>query len=50
SSPHQALRAIRCGAWAVVVGSAITRPQLITARYVQMLTTGREASLAEESP
>lgn len=48
-SPRQALRAIRCGAWAVVVGSAITRPQLITTWYVQMLKTGQEVSLVEES-
>ncbi len=31
--PIQAARALRQGAWAVVVGSAITRPQLITRRF-----------------
>ncbi|MGE5553577.1 MAG: N-acetylmannosamine-6-phosphate 2-epimerase [Betaproteobacteria bacterium] len=49
SSPRQALRAIRSGAWAVVVGSAITRPQLVTSWYVQLLATGREAPLTEET-
>ena len=32
-SPSDARKAIECGAFAVVVGSAITRPQLITRRY-----------------
>ena len=32
-SPSEAKQAIECGAFAVVVGSAITRPQLITRRY-----------------
>ena len=32
-SPSEAKQAIECGALAVVVGSAITRPQLITRRY-----------------
>ena len=31
--PSEARLAIECGAFAVVVGSAITRPQLITRRY-----------------
>ena len=31
--PSDAKQAIECGAFAVVVGSAITRPQLITRRY-----------------
>ena len=31
--PEEARLAIECGAFAVVVGSAITRPQLITRRY-----------------
>jgi len=31
--PAQARRALELGAWAVVVGSAITRPQLIAARF-----------------
>lgn len=33
--PEEAKRALDLGAWAVVVGSAITRPQLIAARFVQ---------------
>jgi N-acylglucosamine-6-phosphate 2-epimerase len=32
-TPEDAARALRLGAWAVVVGSAITRPQLITRRF-----------------
>lgn len=34
-SPEQAARMLELGAHAVVVGSAITRPQLITARYAK---------------
>ncbi len=37
-TPEQARRALELGAWAVVVGSAITRPRTITARFVQSLT------------
>ncbi|MCY3797703.1 MAG: N-acetylmannosamine-6-phosphate 2-epimerase [Chloroflexi bacterium] len=37
-SPEQARRALDLGAWTVVVGSAITRPRTITARFVQALT------------
>ena len=33
--PHEARRALDMGATAVVVGSAITRPETITARFVQ---------------
>lgn len=33
-SPEQVIRCFELGAFAVVVGSAITRPQLITHRYV----------------
>ena len=33
--PEEARLAIECGAFAVVVGSAITRPQLITRRYAR---------------
>jgi N-acylglucosamine-6-phosphate 2-epimerase len=36
-SPDQAYRALSFGAFAVVVGGAITRPQMITARFVQAL-------------
>ena len=36
-TPKQARRALDMGAWAVVVGSAITRPRTITARFVQAL-------------
>ncbi len=33
--PQEARKALELGSWAVVVGSAITRPQLIAARFVQ---------------
>ncbi len=33
-TPEEAVRALQLGAYAVVVGTAITRPQLITARFV----------------
>ncbi len=36
-TPEQARRALDMGAWAVVVGSAITRPRTITARFAQAL-------------
>ena len=34
ATPGEARAALEAGAWAVVVGGAITRPQLITARFV----------------
>ncbi|PJF36242.1 MAG: N-acetylmannosamine-6-phosphate 2-epimerase [Candidatus Thermofonsia Clade 1 bacterium] len=37
NTPQQARQAIACGALAVVVGSAITRPQIITANFVRHL-------------
>ena len=36
-------RALEVGAWAVVVGSAITRPQDITARFVRALGDHKKA-------
>lgn len=36
-TPGQARRALEMGAWAVVVGSAITRPRTITARFARAL-------------
>ncbi|WP_067934105.1 N-acetylmannosamine-6-phosphate 2-epimerase [Alicyclobacillus kakegawensis] len=36
-TPRQAAECLRLGAWAVVVGSAITRPQEITQSFVQSL-------------
>ena len=36
--PSEARQAIECGAFAVVVGSAITRPQLITKRYADAVS------------
>ncbi|MFC5702763.1 N-acetylmannosamine-6-phosphate 2-epimerase [Cohnella faecalis] len=37
-TPDEAARALEAGATYVVVGSAITRPQLITQKYMQALT------------
>ena len=39
-------KALEIGAYAVVVGSIITRPQLITARYVAAAKSVREGRLA----
>lgn len=38
NTPAQAARALECGAWAVTIGSAITRPRTITAQFVQGLS------------
>jgi putative N-acetylmannosamine-6-phosphate epimerase len=37
TQPDEVRRALDLGAYAVVVGSAITRPQSITARFVQAI-------------
>lgn len=37
STPEQAARALDLGAWAVVVGAAITRPQVITRRFIDAI-------------
>lgn len=37
NTPEQAAQALEMGAWAVTVGSAITRPRSITRRFTQML-------------
>lgn len=39
-TPGDALKALRCGAHSVVVGSAITRPQLITQHFSEQLRKG----------
>ena len=36
-SPEQVKEAFNCGAFCVVIGSAITRPQLITKRFTEIL-------------
>ena len=41
ATPEQAARALALGAYAVVVGSAITRPQWITAQFFQALKEAR---------
>jgi glucokinase-like ROK family protein len=45
STPAEARRAIACGAWCVVVGSAITRPGLIAKNFVNALRPARGASV-----
>lgn len=40
-TPEEAARALETGAWAVVVGSAITRPQLITKRFAEAVAHAR---------
>ncbi len=42
ATPAQAARALSLGAHAVVVGSAITRPQWITARFVEAIKGAEE--------
>jgi N-acylglucosamine-6-phosphate 2-epimerase len=37
STPEDALKCLQMGAWAVVVGSAITRPQLITKTFTDLM-------------
>jgi N-acylglucosamine-6-phosphate 2-epimerase len=37
ATPEQAVQALELGAFAVVVGSAITRPQWITAQFVRRM-------------
>jgi putative N-acetylmannosamine-6-phosphate epimerase/predicted NBD/HSP70 family sugar kinase len=44
STPQQARRTIAEGAFCVVVGSAITRPGLLTARFVKALKPTREGA------
>jgi N-acylglucosamine-6-phosphate 2-epimerase len=39
ATPNQALQAMELGAYAVVIGSAITRPQWITAQFVKWMGT-----------
>ena len=39
-TPDEAAEALRCGAHAVVVGGAITRPELITERFAEALRRG----------
>ena len=38
ATPEQARAALDAGAWAVIVGGAITRPQQITARFVRAVS------------
>jgi N-acylglucosamine-6-phosphate 2-epimerase len=40
-APSEAAHALKCGAYAVVVGSAITRPRVITQRFVEVLRNSR---------
>jgi len=44
ATPQQARAALDAGAWTVVVGGAITRPELITARFVAALQAGADGA------
>ena len=44
ATPQQARAALDAGAWTVVVGGAITRPELITARFVAALRAGADGA------
>lgn len=46
STPAEAKRAIETGAWSVVVGSAITRPGTLTARFVKAMTASTNTAPA----
>ncbi|MCL6625111.1 N-acetylmannosamine-6-phosphate 2-epimerase [Alicyclobacillus shizuokensis] len=46
-TPRQAAQCLRLGAWAVVVGSAITRPQEITQSFVESLHRCLQEQTAE---
>lgn len=41
--PEQMMEAFECGAWTITIGSAITRPQLITKRFVDRLNQYNES-------
>jgi putative N-acetylmannosamine-6-phosphate epimerase len=41
ASPTEVRKALELGAWAVVVGSAITRPETITSRFVEATRGGK---------
>lgn len=43
SSPEEARRALSTGAWCVIVGSAISRPGVITANFVRAMQEGTSA-------
>jgi N-acylglucosamine-6-phosphate 2-epimerase len=47
STPEQVARAFDCGAWAVTVGSAITRPRGITERFVRATPGSRGGGAGE---
>ena len=44
ATPHQMLECFSCGAYFTVIGSAITRPQLITRFFVDALESGAKNS------
>lgn len=46
SSPDEAQRALAMGAWCVIVGSAITRPGVIAARFVRAMQKNTTVSAA----
>jgi glucokinase-like ROK family protein len=46
STPEEARRAIDGGAWCIIIGSAITRPGVITANFAQALRQSRRPAIA----
>ncbi len=40
-TPNSALMCLNCGAWAVVVGGAITRPHIITKKFVDTINESK---------
>lgn len=44
-TPDNANNCLNAGAWAVVVGAAITRPQLITKKFVDLIENGKKLQL-----
>ena len=48
-TPADAMAAQKAGAWAVVVGSAITRPEFVTSWFAEALAEGRQSHPAHPS-
>ena len=42
TNPEEVRKALELGAWAVVVGSAITRPETITSRFAEAASPARK--------
>lgn len=48
-TPEEAVSALRAGAFAVIVGSAITRPELVTSRFTSALANNNSAYTSARS-